>query len=124
MRKSLKKIKSERKLKSNRRKLSIRKKISGTSEIPRICVAKTNKHINVQVIDDVAGKTVACVTTFGKSKVGSSANVESAAKVGSAVADKLKALKVERAVFDRNGGKYTGVIAKVADSIREAGIQI
>lgn len=124
IRKSKGKIKNESKRKEAKRKLSIRKKVSGTTERPRLCVVKTNKHIQVQVVDDTAGKTLFAVQTFGKNAVGKTANAESAKLVGAKVAELLKGNKVEKAVFDRNGKLYTGVIAAVADSIRENGIQI
>ncbi len=124
IRKSKRKIKSVRKLREYRRKLSIRKSISGTAEIPRICTVKSNKHIMVQVIDDVTAKTLFTVQTFGKNKVADKGNLETAAIVGKTVGDKLQGLNVKKAVFDRNGKKYCGVISAVATSIRETGIQI
>lgn len=124
MRKSLRKIKNESKAKEQRRKLSIRKKIVGTTERPRICATKTNSNLFVQVVDDSTNKTLFSVQTFGKNAVGSSANLESAKLVGAEVAKKMNDGKISTAVFDRNGKKYTGVIATLADSIREAGIQI
>jgi large subunit ribosomal protein L18 len=124
MRKNFGKIKNESKAKQMRRKLSLRKKINGTAEQPRLCVVKTNKHLQVQVIDDVAQKTLFSVQTFGKNKVAEIANKETAKIVGLKVAEKLKSSNIERAVFDRNGRKYFGVIANVADSIREHGIRI
>jgi len=123
MRKSLRKIKSPTKLKAYRRKLSIRKSINGTAEIPRICVTKTNKHLFVQAVDDVIGKTLASVSTFGKNNVGSSANLSSAELVGKALGEKLNSLNVKKAVFDRNGRVYTGVIAKVADTVENLGFK-
>ena len=124
MRKSLRKIKNSSKAKEQRRKLSIRKKIIGTAERPRICTTKTNANLFVQVVDDAAGKTLFSVQTFGKNAVGKNASVESAKEVGAAVAKGLQGKNISTAVFDRNGKKYTGVIASVASSIREAGIQI
>ncbi len=124
IRKSPKKIKNTKKLRDYRRKLTIRKKISGTAEIPRICTVKTNMHLQVQVIDDKAGKTLFSVQTFGKNKVADKGNVETAAVVGKAVSEKLAALNVKKAVFDRNGKKYCGVVSAVASNIRENGIQI
>lgn len=124
MRKSLKKIKNPSKAKVYRRKLSIRSKISGTSERPRICATKTNKNIFVQVIDDSESKTIFSVQTFGKNGVGTTSNVEGAKKVGAEVAKSLQGKNISKAVFDRNGRKYTGVIAALADSIREGGVQI
>ena len=124
MRKSLKKIKNSSKAKEQRRKLSIRKKIIGTAERPRVCTTKTNANLFVQVVDDSSNKTLFSVQTFGKNAVGSNASVESAKVVGAAVAKSLQEHKITTAVFDRNGKQYTGVIASVASSIREAGIQI
>lgn len=124
MRKSLKKIKNESKAKELRRKLSIRKKISGTTERPRICATKSNKHLFVQVIDDVTSKTLFSVQTFGKNAISGGSNVEGAKSIGTAVAKALIEKNIKVAVFDRNGKKYTGVVASLADSIREGGIQI
>lgn len=124
MRKSLKKIKNPSKAKEQRRKLSIRKKVIGTTERPRICATKTNSNIFVQIIDDSVNKTLFSVQTFGKNAVGKTANAESAKEVGIAVGKGLIDKNIKAAVFDRNGRKYTGVIAALADSIREAGVQI
>ena len=124
MRKSLKKIKSESKAKELRRKLSIRKKIVGTTERPRICASKSNKNLFVQVIDDSNSTTLLSIQTFGKNAVSAGSNVESAKAVGTALAKSLTEKNIKNAVFDRNGKKYTGVVAALADSIREGGIQI
>ena len=124
MRKSYKKIKNPSKAKELRRKLSIRAKISGTTEKPRICATKTNKNLFVQVVDDVTSKTIFSVQTFGKNAVGTNSSAESAKVVGQKVSELLKAKNINTAVFDRNGRKYTGVVAALADSIRENGIQI
>lgn len=124
MRKTHKKIKNESKAKEYKRKLSIRKKVSGTSDRPRICATKTNKNLFVQVVDDVTSKTLFSIQTYGKSAVGKGANAESAKVVGAAVAKGLSAQNISSAVFDRNGKKYTGVIAAIAQTIRENGIQI
>ena len=124
MRKQLGKLKNAAEARRYRRKLSIRAKLSGTSVRPRICAARTNKHLTVQVIDDATSKTLLCVQTFGKTAVKASNNVEGAKVVGGAVAEALKGIKVEAAVFDRAGYKYHGVIAALVESIRENGIQI
>lgn len=124
MRKNAAKIKNESKAKEYRRKLSIRKKVIGTSEQPRLCVTKTNKHLRVQAIDDAKSVTLFSVQTYGKGKVAEHANAEGAKLVGAAVANSLKSNKVVKAVFDRSGKQYTGVIKALADSIRENGIQI
>ncbi len=125
MRKQLSKIKNENAARRYRRKLSIRSKISGTTARPRICATKSNKHISVQVIDDATQKTLLSVQTYGKSAVaGASSNVEGAKLVGTKVAEGLKAKGLENCVFDRSGYKYHGVIAALADSIRENGIKL
>lgn len=124
MRKQLGKIKNEKKRREYRKKLSIRKTVIGTTERPRLCVVKTNKHLQVQVVNDEENKTLFSVQTFGKDKVADSANIESAKKVGAAVAQKLLDNKIEAAVFDRNGKIYTGVVAAVADAVRENKIKL
>ena len=124
MRKSLKTIKNASKAKEARRKLSIRKKVIGNSERPRICATKTNSNLFVQVVDDVKGVTLFSVQTFGKNSIGSSSNETSAKAVGLEVAKKLGESNIKNAVFDRNGKKYTGVIAALADSVREGGVLI
>ncbi len=124
MRKNASKIKNETKAKEYRRKLSIRKKVVGTSDSPRLCVTKSNKHLRVQVIDDASSITLFSVQTFGKTSVGKSSNAEGAKQVGAHVAATLKQRDIAKAVFDRSGKQYTGVIKALADSIREQGIQI
>ena len=124
MRKSVKKIKSASKAKEQRRKLSIRKKVVGTADRPRICATKSNKNLFVQVIDDASNKTILSVSTFGKNALAASGNTEGAKVVGTKLAEALAGKNIKNAVFDRNGKKYTGVVAALATSIREGGIQI
>ena len=124
MRKNISKIKNETKAKEYRRKLAIRKKVIGSAEAPRLSVSKSNKHIRVQAIDDVKSVTLFSVQTFGKTAAAKNANAESAKAVGAQVASTLKKSNLSKAVFDRNGKQYTGVIKALADSIRENGIQI
>jgi large subunit ribosomal protein L18 len=124
MRKNIAKIKNETKSKEYRRKLSIRKKVVGSAEKPRLSVTKSNKHLRVQIIDDVKSVTLFSVQTYGKTRVANSCNTEGAKKIGSEVASTLKKNNLLKAVFDRSGKQYTGVIKALADSIRENGIQI
>ena len=124
MRKNAAKIKNDAKAKEYRRKLAIRKKVIGSAETPRLCVTKTNKHLRVQAIDDVKSVTLFSVQTYGKTKAADTCNAEGAKKVGAAVAVSLKGKTLSKAVFDRSGKQYTGVIKALADSIRENGIQI
>ena len=124
MRKNTAKIKNETKAKEYRRKLSLRKKVVGSAEKPRLAVTKSNKHLRVQAIDDVKSITLFSVQTYGKTKAADSNNAEGAKKVGVVVAASLKKNNLSKAVFDRSGKQYTGVIKALADSIRENGIQI
>ena len=107
-----------------RRKLSIRKKVEGTAERPRICTIKSNRHFVVQVIDDTKSKTIASVQTFGKNGIKGKINREGGKLIGQAVAKKLQAQKIVQAVLDRNGNIYTGIVAAVAEALREEGIKI
>jgi len=124
MRKLIGKVKNPTKAKEYRRRLSIRKKVEGSEDRPRLSVAKTNKHLRVQAINDVTNTTLFSVQTYGKSKVGDQCNAESAKKVGAAIAAELKKANISSAVFDRNGKQFTGVIKVLADSVRENGIQM
>ncbi len=124
MRKPVGKLKNKSSVRMLRRRLGIRKKVSGTAERPRLVVNKSSKHLRIQVIDDVAGKTILSVQTFGKNKVDAASNKDGAKAVGAKVAEGLKASKISTVVFDRGGNKYHGVIAALADSVRENGIQI
>lgn len=111
--------KAERKRK---RKLRIRKTVVGSAQKPRISVYKSNKHLYAQVIDDHAGYTLASVANVGELAT-LKVTVADAAKLGQELGKKLKGLKIETAVFDRNGNLYHGVIKAFADGAREAGIK-
>ena len=125
MRKPIGKVKNANAGRKLRRKLSIRSKIEGTTERPRMCMFKSNKHLSVQVIDDSTGKTILSVQTYGKNGVsGAKANKDGAKLVGEKLAEGLKANKLETVVFDRGGNKYTGVIATLVDAVRENGIRV
>lgn len=125
MRKYIGRIKKDSEAKKYRRKLNIRSKISGTSERPRICATKTNKHLFVQVVDDTKERTLFSVQTFGKKAVpGAKCNLDGAKVVGAKLAETLKSKNLTTAVFDRSGYKYTGVIEALVSSIRENGIQV
>ncbi|MDB5259405.1 MAG: rplR [Candidatus Taylorbacteria bacterium] len=102
-----------------RRHKRIRSTISGTAERPRLSVFKSHKFISAQLIDDVAGKTVAAFTSRdAKAK----APAEKAKEVGVEIAKKAKSLKIEKVVFDRGGYLYTGKIKAIADGAREGGL--
>ena len=106
----------------------IRKKISGTAERPRLAVFRSVKHIYAQVIDDLAGTTIAAAasteaalkSTFtGAVRGGNRAGAEA---IGKVIAERLKAKGVTKVVFDRGGFLYHGRIRAVADAARAAGL--
>jgi large subunit ribosomal protein L18 len=108
-----------------KRKNRIRKKLSGTSERPRLTVYKSLKHIYAQVVDDTTGRTLAFASSLSKELKGKDEGDKKAEakRVGSLIAEKCKAAKVDAVVFDRNGFPYHGRIAAVADAAREAGLK-
>jgi large subunit ribosomal protein L18 len=124
MRKDYGKVSNKKVQQREKRRLTIRKKVNGTSDRPRICATKSNKHITVQVIDDTKSVSLFTVSTFGKSAAAENCNIEGAKKVGAKVATLMKQKSLVCAVFDRAGYKYTGVIAALVQSIRESGIQV
>ncbi len=106
-----------------RRQVRGRKKISGTAERPRLVVTRSTKHITVQVVDDLVGKTLASASTMEidlRSYEGD--KTAKAKKVGELVAARAKELGVESVVFDRAGNKYHGRIAALADGARAGGL--
>jgi large subunit ribosomal protein L18 len=107
-----------------RRKMRVRRKVQGTAARPRVSVFKGNRNLYVQAIDDDGGVTLAAVSTMGGDTKGLKVNVADAEKVGQALGAQLKNLSVEKAVFDRNGNLYHGVVKAVADGIRKSGVTI
>jgi large subunit ribosomal protein L18 len=108
-----------------RRKLRVRNKVSGTAERPRLSVDRSLRHLRVQIIDDVTGRTLAAASTQDKAAMGEllgQANVEAAKRVGKAIAERALAAGVTKVVFDRGGRPYHGRIKSIADAAREAGL--
>jgi large subunit ribosomal protein L18 len=107
-----------------RRQVRGRKKISGSAERPRLVVTRSTKHITVQVVDDLEGKTLAYASTMEADLRADSGDKTAKAKaVGGLVAERAKAAGVEDVVFDRAGHKYHGRIAALADAAREGGLK-
>ena len=114
-----------------RRHKRLRQKVRGTAARPRLAVAFSGKHIYAQVVDDIAGKTLAFASTldksFGEKKV--KANKEGAAVIGRLIAERAKARGVTAVVFDRGGFRYQvsekgkNRVATLADAAREAGLK-
>ncbi len=106
-----------------RRQVRGRKKVSGTSERPRLVVTRSSKHITVQVVDDLVGKTLASASTMEADlRAASEDKTAKAKKVGELVAERAKAAGVGDVVFDRAGNKYHGRIAALADGARAGGL--
>jgi large subunit ribosomal protein L18 len=104
----------------------IRKRVAGTAERPRLCVYFSGKHVYVQAVDDDRGHTLAAASTveralLGKSKV--AANRANAEVIGKAIAERLRAKKMDRVVFDRGGFHYHGKVKALADAARESGLK-
>ena len=106
-----------------RRQLRGRKKLQGTSERPRLVVTRSSKHISVQVVDDILGRTLAHASTMEPDlRSFDGDKTAKARKVGELVAERAKAAGVSAAVFDRAGNKYHGRVAALADGAREGGL--
>jgi large subunit ribosomal protein L18 len=106
-----------------RRHIRVRKRISGTPARPRLVVTRSNRGITAQVIDDLAGHTMASASHLDASiRSAEGDKTDQAKKVGRLVAERAKAAGVESVVFDRGGNQYAGRIAALADAAREAGL--
>jgi large subunit ribosomal protein L18 len=106
-------------------KMRIRKKISGTADIPRLAVYRSNKQIYVQVVDDLNKITLVSASSKEKeiaAKTGIK-KTEQAKLVGKLLASKCKGKGIEKAVFDRSGYKYHGRVKSLADAAREGGLK-
>ncbi len=109
-----------------RRKYRIRNKISGTGERPRLSVFKSSRHIYAQVVNNVAGQTVAAASTLSRDLKGTldgDKKMDAAKKVGALIAKICLEKKVDKVVFDRNGYLYHGRVKALAEAAREAGLQ-
>ena len=103
----------------------VRKKISGTPDRPRLCVYRSNRHIEAQIIDDVAGHTLAAASTVEKdiaAKVAECDKKGAAKIVGQIVAERAAAKGIKDVVVDRGGYIYTGRVAELAAGAREGGL--
>ena len=110
-------------------RLRLRKRIHGTAERPRLSVFRSLKHIYVQAVDDMSGRTIASAASSepsvqGKMPKGAlGGNRAGADAVGSAIAQRLIEKGIKQAVFDRNGFLYHGRVKAVAEAAREAGLE-
>ncbi len=116
-----------------RRHGRVRARISGTAQRPRVAVFKSNRHLYVQVIDDVTRKTLIGLGDVSKTSsakkpaaktVPAESKVKSAFDIGQTIGSKLKASGITQVIFDRGGFKYHGRIKAVADGLRSGGVQV
>ena len=108
-----------------RRHLRLRKKITGTAARPRLVVTRSNRHIGAQVIDDLAGATIASASSLEADlRADDGDKTAKARKVGELVGERAKAAGVDSVVFDRGGNQYHGRVAAVADGARESGLTL
>ena len=101
----------------------VRTKISGTAERPRLSVFRSNTGIYVQIIDDVAAKTLVSASTLDKEVKTKASNIEAAKEVGTLVAKRAIKAGIKTVVFDRGGYIYHGKIKALAEAAREAGLE-
>lgn len=118
-------VSKERRVARKKRQVRVRRKVVGSIDRPRLCVFRSAKHIYVQIIEDVTGRTLAAASTIAKDAGDSikyTGNVEAAKVVGKQIAEQALAKDIKQVVFDRNGFLYHGRIKALADAAREAGL--
>ncbi len=115
--------KTQKRVRRQRVKRGIRAKIQGTAERPRLTVYRSNKHIYAQLINDLAGHTVAAASSVEEGIDEGQKPVEVGKAVGQKLAERAKEAGVETAVFDRNGYRYHGRVKALADGVREGGLK-
>ena len=116
----------EKALRLQRRQWSVRNSLSGTAERPRLSVFRSDKHIYAQVIDDLAGRTLASASSMNTDVRGdlkNGGNIAAAKQVGKAIAERAKAAGITQVAFDRGGRKYHGRVKALADAAREGGLK-
>jgi large subunit ribosomal protein L18 len=107
-----------------RRKLRIRRRVRGTAERPRLTVYKSNHYTYVQVIDDFRGHTLLSASNREPALSDAGNTVAGAARLGTAVGERLRELDITQVVFDRNGYAYHGMVRSLADAVRNVGIRL
>ena len=105
-----------------RRRRRVRAKVRGNADRPRLSVFRSNRGVNVQLIDDVAGRTLAAVT-WTESDLKGLQSMEQAKRAGALIAERAKAAGVESVVFDRGGYRYHGRVKALAEGAREGGLR-
>jgi large subunit ribosomal protein L18 len=116
-------LETKRKKRAGRKRHVRRSGVTGTADKPRMTVFRSNRCLYVQVIDDDKGNTLVSASTLEKDLKKVANTVEGGTQLGKVVGERLKAVKIKKIVFDRNGYKYHGVVKAIADGAREAGIE-
>ena len=106
-----------------KRHLRVRAKVSGTAEMPRLAVYRSNAHISAQIIDDVAGTTLVSASTLERTFEGIGPNKAAAAKIGEIIAERAIAKGITAVVFDRGGYIYHGRVSELAEGARKGGLK-
>ena len=104
-----------------RRRRRVRAKVSGTAQRPRISVFRSNRGISAQLVDDVAGRTIAAVN-WTEGELRTLAHAERARRAGELLAERARAAGIDTAVFDRGGYLYHGQVQALAEGAREGGL--
>ena len=105
-----------------KRHARVRAKISGTAAAPRLCVYRSLKNIQAQIIDDTTGVTLVSANTMEKAFEGNGGNKSAARQIGKLIAERAKAKGIETVVFDRGGYLYHGRVLELAEGAREGGL--
>jgi large subunit ribosomal protein L18 len=106
-----------------RRHRRVRKLVSGSAQVPRLAVYRSNRHIYAQLIDDVAGRTIVSASDADRAQ-GADGKTDAAKAVGALIAQRAKEAGITGAVFDRGGRLYHGRVAALAEAAREGGLSI
>jgi large subunit ribosomal protein L18 len=115
-----------KRLARQRRHARVRRRVSGTPDRPRLCVFRSLRHIQAQVIDDINGHTLAAASTLDgevRSQFDGKDKSAQAALVGEVIAKRALDAGITRIVFDRGGYKYHGRVKRLADAARKAGLE-
>jgi large subunit ribosomal protein L18 len=117
-------VSTRRRLARARRHFRLRKRVSGSPERPRLVVNRSSRHIAVQLVDDLAGRTLAAASSIESDVRGMDGDKKArAVRVGELIAARAKAAGVDRVVFDRGGYDYHGRVAALADAARKSGLE-
>ncbi len=119
--------KSAKILKRLKKKKALRAQLSGTAEVPRLVVFRSNRHVYAQLVNDLEGRVIIGSTDLQEAVQGqlkdSSTKTDASVALGKTIAEKAKAAGIKKVVFDRNGFKYHGRVKALADSVRAEGLE-